>query len=260
MRVHVLQHVPFEGLGSIQRWLDRKQWPVGYTRFHLNEALPAPDKVDLVIALGGPMSVNDQRELPWLREEMRFIADVVRSGKALLGICLGSQLIASALGARVFAGPEKEIGWHPIRAEKAEGDIFTFPPQMTVFQWHGETFELPPGAKLLASGAMCRNQAFQIGRRVIGIQFHLETTPESADAIINHCRHELQPGRFVQSEAQLRAAASSDYAEINRYMATLLDYIAGEWNYSANINCRSHVSTGAPIRGRSASRKPIGRP
>ena len=226
MRVHVLQHVPFEGLGSIEAWLSRRCARVTWTRFHESFSLPALTDVDFIIALGGPMSVNDEEQFPWLREEKHFLAEAVADEKAVLGICLGAQLVASALGARVHSGTEKEIGWFPIFAEAGESDTFAFPGSAEVFHWHGESFDLPAGAVRLASSAGCRNQAFQIGEKVVGLQFHLETTPRSAAGIIDHCADELLPSqRYIQKEATLRAVPAADYAAINHSMETVLEYL-----------------------------------
>ncbi len=225
MKVHVLQHVPFEGLGSIESWLAARGATVGYTRFFESARLPDVADLELVIALGGPMSVNDEAELPWLKEEKRFVAEVVTSGKALLGICLGAQLLASALGARVYPGPHKEIGWFDIESTSDRSDLFRFPEKAMVFHWHGETFDLPPGATRLARSAGCENQAFQIGSSAIGLQFHLETTPASAASLIGHCRNELVDGRFIQSEEELRKAPMAAYAAVNALMAEVLAYL-----------------------------------
>lgn len=225
MRVHVLQHVAFEGLGSIQAWLDARGAAVSTTRFFESPALPATPDHDLVIALGGPMSVNDEAALPWLRPEKQFVAEAVAAGKPVLGICLGAQLIASALGARVHPAPCKEIGWFPVAACERASSVFGFPESVDAFHWHGETFDLPAGSHHLARSEACPNQAFQLGARTIGLQFHLETTPESADAIITHCRHELVAQRYVQSEQTLRAVPASRYEPINRLMDELLSYL-----------------------------------
>jgi GMP synthase-like glutamine amidotransferase len=143
----------------------------------------------------------------------------------VLGVCLGAQMIASALGARVFANAHKEIGWFPVQAVSTDSDSFRFPPQATVFHWHGETFDLPPGAIHLAKSAGCNNQAFQIGRNVIGLQFHLETTPETADQLIRHCREELVTGEYIQTEQALRSVPVETYRNINRLMNEVLAYI-----------------------------------
>lgn len=225
MKVHVLQHVPFEGLGSIEPWLVARGATVSYTRFFESSRLPKPMDLDLVIALGGPMSVNDEADLPWLKEEKRFVAEAVNSGKAVLGICLGAQLIAGALGARVYPGLHKEIGWFDIESTSDRPDMFRFPKKVKVFHWHGETFDLPRDATRLARSAGCQNQAFQIGSRAIGLQFHMETTPASAESLIVHCRNELVDGRFIQSEEELREAPMAAYAVVNAIMDDVLTYL-----------------------------------
>jgi GMP synthase-like glutamine amidotransferase len=225
MNVHVLQHVPFEGLGSIEAWLAEREAVTSATRFFDSPRLPELAELDLIIALGGPMSVNDEVELAWLKDEKRFVSDAVRAGKAVLGICLGAQLIASALGARVYPGPHKEIGWFDIESTSDSSQLFQFPRTATVFHWHGETFDLPSGASRLARSVGCENQAFQIGSRVIGLQFHLETTPESVESLIFHCRNELVEDRFIQSEEALHSVPKSRYTGVNALMAEVLTYV-----------------------------------
>jgi GMP synthase-like glutamine amidotransferase len=226
LHIHVLQHVPFEGLGSIEAWLSQRGTHVTYTRFFESAKLPLLTDIDFIIALGGPMSVNDEEQLPWLREEKHFIAEAIADKKAVLGICLGAQLLASSLGSRVYSGPEKEIGWFPIFAEPTTLDTFAFPACTEVFHWHGETFDLPSGSVHLASSAACQNQAFQIGERVIGLQFHLETTPTSAAAIIDNCANELlPPQRYIQTEPALRAVPMANYERINQVMTNILEYL-----------------------------------
>lgn len=226
MRVQVLQHVEFERLGSIERWLSERGATVRTVRLFEGDAALPTQPVDLVIALGGPMSVNDEGTHPWLPAEKAYLRAAIGQGSAVLGICLGAQLIASALGSRVFPAGVKEIGWFPVEAVPAPPEAFRFPERATVFHWHGETFDLPPGAVHLARSAACDNQAFQVGRKVMGLQFHLETTPESTDLMIQNCSDELVPGRFVQTADALRAAPAA-YAEINRLMAEVLGYVVG---------------------------------
>lgn len=195
------------------------------TRFFESTSLPKQSEFDLLVALGGPMSVNDEAQLPWLIDEKRFVRESVESGKPVLGICLGAQLIASSLGARVYPGAQKEIGWFPVHACTHQSHAFIFPEKMDVFHWHGETFDLPPGAIHLARSEACPHQAFQIGARTIGLQFHLETTPASADSLINHCRDELRPASYVQTEQDLRSVPANRYAGINQLMERVLSYI-----------------------------------
>lgn len=185
MHVHVLQHVAFEGLGCIEAWLESKQAVVTFTRFFESATLPELKHIDFIIVLGGPMSVNDEDQFPWLVDEKQFIAKAIRKNKIVLGICLGSQLIASTLGCKVYPNREKEIGWFPVYSLHKRLDALIFPGSFDAFHWHGETFDLPTDAVLLASSAACRHQVFQIGPRILGIQFHLETTPESVAAMID---------------------------------------------------------------------------
>jgi GMP synthase-like glutamine amidotransferase len=225
LRVHVLQHVPFEGLGSVRPWLESHAATITTTAFFAAPVLPALEEIDLLVALGGPMSVNDEDRLPWLRHEKRLVREAIEAERPVLGICLGAQLMASALGARVYPGIHKEIGWFPVDACRSPGDTFALPDRLDVFHWHGETFDLPPHAVHLARSDGCLHQAFQVGPRALALQFHLETTPDSADAILTHCGHELIPGRYVQSEEQLRSVPADRYAAINRLMDKVLTYI-----------------------------------
>lgn len=229
MKVHVLQHVSFEGLGSIAPWLEARNAEISYSRFFepAPPQLPSLDDTDLVIALGGPMSVNDERSYPWLAPEKSFLRRTMGRHVPLLGICLGAQLIASALGASVRPNPEREIGWFSIHSVDSDRPAFRFPANARVFHWHGETFDLPEGAIHLARSAACEHQAFQIGANVIGLQFHLETTSETLDTLIRHSRNELVDGPFVQPEAVLRSAAAEDYARIHALMDQILEYLLG---------------------------------
>lgn len=226
MRVHYLQHVPFEGLGSMEPWFTAAGFEITSTPFFESPILPDLDDVDVVVAMGGPMSVNDEKEFPWLVREKQFIGAAIEAGKAVLGVCLGAQLIACSMGARVFGNRFKEIGWFPIQgAGSGAGSGFRFPSSVEVFHWHGETFDLPQGAVRLARSAGCENQAFQLGRCVIGLQFHLETTPESARALVSNCRDELSPSRYVQSETTILGAGQGRYRAMNGLMADVLTYL-----------------------------------
>lgn len=223
MRAHYLQHVPFEGLGSIEPWLEANGYELTHTRFFESTDLPDTKAIDLLVIMGGPMSVNDEDKFSWLVSEKQFVREVIESGKPVLGICLGAQMIASAMGARVFPSPEKEIGWFPIQGvDSVDSSIFSVPPSEVVFHWHGETFDLPPGAIRLAESEGCENQAFQIGKSVIGLQFHLESTPESVGQIVSHCRDELVPSKFVQTEKEILSAKLNRYNAINHLMGDIL--------------------------------------
>jgi len=227
MRAHCLQHVPFEGPGAIGDWLMARGAVLTLSRLDLPEPCwPQLDDFDLLVVMGGPMSVNDEAVLPWLVREKALIREAIEAGKAVLGVCLGAQLMASSLGARVGPAAEKEIGWFPVAAAPLlPPGAFKFPSSVTVFHWHGETFDLPHGAVRLAGSEVCENQAFQLGERVIGLQFHLETTPESAAELVRHCGHELVDGPWVQDARTLLEGREAQYAQIRALLGQVLGYL-----------------------------------
>lgn len=207
MKCHILQHVPFEGPAGIVHWSERHGHALSITRFWRDEVLPEPHQIDALLVLGGPMNIYEHERYPWLSREKRFIEGIVAAGKPVAGICLGAQLLADILGARVFRNPQAEIGWFPVSLTPS-GQRFwpELPNPMMAFHWHGDTFELPAGAMHLARSQGCVHQAYLYGDRVLGLQFHLESTPESVKELITHGQGDLlQSGPFVQTEGRLLA-------------------------------------------------------
>ena len=226
MNIHWLQHVPFEGLGTIEKWAERTGHTLSCTRLFDGDLLPHLDQFGMLVVMGGPMGIYDEQEYPWLTAEKSFIRATLDAGRPVLGICLGAQLIADVLGARVFANKQKEIGWFPVTRTDAvpSGLEGVLPKNQTVFHWHGDTFDLPADAVHLYSSLACRNQAFLYKDRVLALQFHLETTSESAIPLIQNCRNELVPGLSIQTEREIIESIEK-FARINETMARILEYM-----------------------------------
>lgn len=182
MKTLVLQHIACEPPGVFEDVLHDRDNEL--YRVELDEGEPLPDwrEFDAIVAMGGPMSATEDAVLPWLADEKRLIADAVEAGTPFWGVCLGVQLLAAALGARVYPGPRPEVGLLPVSLtdEAREDPVFSgAPDELLTLQWHGDTFDLPSGAVRLASSPAYENQAFRVGR-AYGVQFHLEVSPEMA--------------------------------------------------------------------------------
>ena len=184
MKLVVVQHLFCESPGAYDTELDRRGVEREVVEIDTGDKLPDWNQFDGIIAMGGPMSVNDEAEHPWLIDEKRWVAEAVRAGKPFFGACLGVQLLASALGAPVYPLEQAEVGLLPvIRTQEGEVDavIGGLAEPLVTLQWHGDTFDLPEGGVLLASSPAAPNQAFRYGEAAYGIQFHLEVTPEMAE-------------------------------------------------------------------------------
>ncbi len=184
MRLVVVQHLFCEGPGAFNAEFDRRDVERTIVEIDTGDALPDWHEFDGIVAMGGPMSVNDEAEHPWLVEEKRWLAEAVRAGKPFFGACLGVQMLASALGARIYQLEESEVGLLEVQ-RTAEGladpVLGTLADPLVTLQWHGDTFDIPDGGVLLASSPAAPNQAFRFGDAAYGIQFHLEVTPEMAE-------------------------------------------------------------------------------
>lgn len=225
MRIHYFQHVPFEGLGSIEDWIQSEGYEYSSTRFDQNDPLPELDRIDWLIIMGGPMGANDDHLYPWLNAEKKFIGKAIKKGIRILGICLGAQLIASVLGARVYPNAHKEIGWFPVRLTSdglACPWFAGFPEEMMVFHWHGDTFDLPQGAKHLAESNACTHQAFLFGNHVLALQFHLDLTREHVEALIKNCGSELIHAPYIQNPEQMLAQDKA-FEKLPAYLNRVLD-------------------------------------
>ena len=222
MRVHYLQHVPFEGPANIATWAHTRSHSLTSTSLFKGEALPSPVAFDALLVMGGPMSVHDEAQHPWLVTEKKLIEQSIKSGKHVLGVCLGAQLLADVLGTKVYRNKCKEIGWFPVRHLQEESVAAGFPSTFTAFHWHGETFDLPAGAVHLAESDGCVNQAFAFGSKSLALQFHLEVTRESVEGLVRNSAADITSGLYVQSREQMLAATDA-FAAIQPHLFQVLD-------------------------------------
>lgn len=229
MNITLFQHVDFEGPAELASLLPSLGHQINLVRLYRGEPVPDAAGMDGLIIMGGPMGVQDSKDYPWLPDEISCIKAVLEARKPVLGICLGAQLMAVALGARVAAmgagvgagvgggvRPHREIGWFPLSrpqgsAPASPGDklagALTRLQDLTVFHWHGDTFDIPPGALHLAESAACTNQAFRWGTQALGLQFHLEVNQEALGSMVRNGGHELTPGPWIQDAEELSQGA-----------------------------------------------------
>jgi len=231
MRIHFFQHTASEGPAGVARWAAQRGYTMTTTRFDLKQELPELADFDVLVVMGGPMNIYQYRDYPWLQAERFFIQQALAAGKKIVGFCLGSQLLADALGARVYQNNQHEIGWFPVTRLEGMNKVKSlqdFPAQLQVMHWHGDTFDLPAGAVHLASSAICQNQAFSFGNQAIGFQFHLEVDQQDLKDFIG-CGSDLKmPGAFVQQEEKVWQGAESYAAEAQRVLAGFLDLFIQE--------------------------------
>jgi GMP synthase-like glutamine amidotransferase len=207
MKIHCIQHVEFETLGTIVEWIEGRGHSLSTTHLYKNQSFPNLDNFDLLIIMGGPMNIYEYEKYPWLREEKTFIKEVIDAGKAVLGICLGAQLVADILKAKIFKNKYKEIGWFPVltvKQEKFETPLLEgIPKELIAFHWHGDTFKLPENAVRIFESEACNNQGFIYKNRVVGLQFHLEMNNRTIGNVIENCRNELIEGIYIQNEEEM---------------------------------------------------------
>jgi len=224
-RIHCIQHVPFETPARIAVWAHDRGLETLPTRVFAGEPLPASGEIEALVVMGGPMGVHEVERFPWLVEEKRLIEAVIRDDKPVLGVCLGAQLIADVLGARVYRNRFHEIGWFRVEATAAGRAHARFPlrAEFVPFHWHGDTFELPAGAVQLARSAACEQQAFAWGDSVLGLQFHLEMDAEGVAALGAHCGADAGSGPYVQSLEEMLSAPQR-FAAAHAFLDDLLDH------------------------------------
>ncbi len=213
----VLQHIGCEDLGTIEQAMIHRGISYRYVRLFDGDPLPEDIKnYSGLIILGGPMNVYEEDVYPYLKDEDILIKEAVKRRIPVLGICLGGQLIAKATGAKVNKGAKKEIGWYDLLLTpggKADKVFKNSPERLTVFQWHGDTFDIPSDATHLAGSVLFPNQAFRIGDNIYGLQFHLEVTQKMISRWINEYKDELSSLDYIDPEKIIK--------DTDKYIKTL---------------------------------------
>jgi len=228
MKLHILQHVPFEDPGTVLDWARERKISVDFTRLFQQEKLPETDDFDLLIVMGGPMNLDETQKYPWLEQEKTFLKKCIAAGKKMIGICLGAQLLAETLGAKVFPNNTKEIGWFPIRKnDAADHEILKLFKEDTLpaFHWHGDTFNLPENAVRLFSSQATGNQAFVWNNRMFALQFHWEVKPENVRLLLENSAADLTGGPFVQQPEEM-LARTENFTVARKNLFRFLDFVA----------------------------------
>lgn len=222
MRVHVFQHVPHEGPAAIGDWAQARGHSITTTHLYAGDPPPSLDEFEMLVVMGGPMNIYEYRNHPWLKPERQFLEKALSARKKMVGACLGSQLIADALGSRVTQNAKMEVGWHPVRfSSEARKRFPALPESQLALHWHGDTFELPRGAMRLATSDACGEQGYWFADHVLGLQFHPEITPELLKI---WCEVDApNTGEFTQDVAQILSQPPESFSRSHETLFALLD-------------------------------------
>ena len=211
--IAIIQHVPYETPGLILDWLNDNNVAYKLVDVYKGDSLPALKTISGLILMGGSMNVHEENLYPWLAAEKEIIRRCIIHRKKVFGICLGAQLIADSLGAKVKRNAALEIGWYPvtIRENQLPGYLKkAFPEEFMTFHWHGDTFELPEGCKHIAGSEACPNQGFSVGKHVLALQFHPEITEQGIEELILNDTDDLfSESVFVQSVEEIRSGKTN---------------------------------------------------
>jgi GMP synthase-like glutamine amidotransferase len=225
-KIVTLLHAFFEKPGYISNWAEQNDFELDEIHCWQRPKYPDPKEVTRLLIMGGPMGVYQTKDYPWLIDEIKFIRGVIDAGNKVLGICLGSQLIAAAMGAKVYPNDKPEIGWFDLKWNRAAYDhplSYGVSSHSKVFHYHSDTFDLPENAVLLASSQACKHQAFALGDHVLALQFHMEVTNELLEDMLFH-GGELVKDNYVQSDEKIREGIY-DVMQNHTDLATLLENI-----------------------------------
>lgn len=230
--LHYIQHVAYESPGMVLDWAKERHIKTRGVFLHRGDPLPETEPDDLLVVMGGPMGIHDEQAFPWLRREKAYLFNALQSGMPVLGVCLGAQLIASVLGAKVVPCHYSEMGFSPIRLtrEAADSPLFSdLPCTFTPLHWHSDTFTIPDGGVRIGGNDACMNQGFAGPGRVLALQFHLEATPDLAYAWLKETDPATFSGtnseenKYVQDIEGLLESAMQFTPENRIILYTLLD-------------------------------------
>ena len=223
MHIHFIQHMPFEHPATIADWAAENNHTTSYTKVFEDAAFPSIDSFDMLVIMGGVMGVYEAGKYEWMPAEKSFIKSAIEANKKVLGVCLGAQFIAEALGAKVFPHELKEIGW--LTVEKVASHPLTdkLPDSFITFHWHGDTFTLPPDSIHLFKTKGCAQQGFVYNNHVAALQFHMEVKEDLLNGMTEHERAELVSAEYVQTEEELKSLMHQHISSQKKYMYDLLD-------------------------------------
>jgi GMP synthase-like glutamine amidotransferase len=217
MKLHILQHAAYEGPGEIATWAQERGHTVSISHLYRGDALPALQDFDALVIMGGEMNIYQYRDWPWLQAESEFIQAALHHGKPAVGICLGAQFLADALGSRVVQNPVYELGWFPVFWTAESRDWFPkLPSGGPVLHWHGDRFSLPMGATRLAISLGCHEQGFIVPGKALALQFHMEVNPALVKLYVES-QGSWPSGKYVQDPSQILSEAGK-YCEANRHL------------------------------------------
>lgn len=227
MKLLVIQHSAADRAAAIGPYLDQQQHEVKTVRIDQQDAIPTTVEADVLMTFGGAASLTSGTPPPWVEPEQDLLRRYVESGRRVLGICFGAQLLASALGAPVRRNDEPEVGWHQVRqVEGGSKVVEAMSTSMTVLQWHQDTFGIPAGASRIFESEVCQNQGFCLADRVFGLQFHLEADARTVQSFVAVSKKRELESRFVQTREEILAGIEIHLAaqtrELNRFLQRFL--------------------------------------
>jgi len=228
MHIHYLKHVSFEGLGSMETMFVQRGCKLSRTCMYEDQSFPSIHEIDALVVMGGPMSVVDDHQYPWLTLEKEFIESVVKLDIPVIGVCLGAQLIANVLGAAVVKNAHEEIGWFPVNRIDGQTDdmmdarLEKLPVSFDALHWHGDTFDIPEGASNFISSAACAHQGFTYGNSILALQCHLEMLPSTVEAIYQECGSPEKTGTYIHGLSDM-LAPTDKYQHASSILENLLE-------------------------------------